>query len=110
MVPKKYHADLNEMFEESEYFITKTMSKRAAEELGRYTTKIDFRERLSALSNIRTLIIRGEEDTAVKLKDMELLNILIKDSKLIGIPDATHYVFVEKPDEFNRVIVDFFRE
>ncbi len=39
IIPEKYHLEFEKIARESEYFLKKTVSKRAAEELGRYATR-----------------------------------------------------------------------
>jgi 3-oxoadipate enol-lactonase len=56
-----------------------------------------------------TLLIIGSEDGGVSLSSMQDIQQLIPGSKLEVIEGAGHMVYVEKPDEFNRILTSFFR-
>lgn len=55
----------------------------------------------SEISNIKqpTLLIWGENDSETPLSDANMMNKLIKDSKLIIIPGAGHFVYNDAFDE-----------
>lgn len=55
----------------------------------------------------QTLVVSGENDSTVPLQDQIKLVKGIKDAKHVIISKAGHAVTVEKPDEFNRVLIDF---
>ena len=63
------------------------------------------------LKNIRneTLIIWGDRDKAYNFNQVETLNDNIPNSDLKIIKGCSHNVHLEKPDEFNKVVVDFLR-
>ena len=63
------------------------------------------------LQNIRneTLIIWGDRDKAYNFNQVETLNDNIPNSDLKIIKGCSHNVHLEKPDEFNKVVVDFLR-
>lgn|GEM_PF-2062920 len=107
-IPNKYHPAISRIIESCEYEFKNTMSKKAAEEIGKYTTEIDFRPLLKGLDT-ETLIIIGEKDRVIKLKDMRLLNRLLPNSRLWIAPEATHYALVEIPDKFCQAVVDFLK-
>ncbi len=67
---------------------------------------------LDRLNEIRvpTLIIHGREDKAVPLRWAEEAHKRIAGSKLVVIDNAGHWPQREKPEEFNRVLVEFLRE
>lgn len=54
-----------------------------------------------------TLIISATEDILTPEKYGEYLNLKIRNSKLHVIKDAGHFMMQEKPDEFNRVLIEF---
>ena len=64
------------------------------------------------LSEIKapTLIIVGEEDILIPTKYSRLLNEGIKGSRLAIIKGAGHAPSIEKPDEFNRIVLTFLLE
>ncbi len=54
-----------------------------------------------------TLIISATEDILTPVKYGEYLNYRIQGSKLHVIKNAGHFMMQEKPDEFNRVLLNF---
>ena len=63
------------------------------------------------LQNIKneTLIIWGDQDKAYNFSQVETLNNNIPNSDLKIIKGCSHNVHLEKPDEFNKIVVDFLR-
>ncbi|HEX9665585.1 MAG TPA: alpha/beta fold hydrolase [Thermodesulfobacteriota bacterium] len=64
------------------------------------------------LSEIKapTLIIVGEEDILIPMKYSKLLNDGIKGSRLVIMKGSGHVPSIEKPEEFNRIVLNFLRE
>jgi pimeloyl-ACP methyl ester carboxylesterase len=56
---------------------------------------------------VPTLIISATEDILAPVKYGEYLNLKIRNSKLQVIKDAGHFMMQEKPDEFNRILIQF---
>jgi len=56
---------------------------------------------------VPTLIVVGDEDTPEILEIADTLEQGIADAKKVVIPGAAHHPNMEKPEEFNRVVVDF---
>jgi pimeloyl-ACP methyl ester carboxylesterase len=54
-----------------------------------------------------TLLIRGSADAAVPLPQVKRAHELIKGSELYIMQDCRHWPQGEKPEEFNRVVLDF---
>jgi pimeloyl-ACP methyl ester carboxylesterase len=54
-----------------------------------------------------TLIVWGRQDSTNALELGETTRRLIPGSKLVVIEDCNHFVPTEKPDEFNRALVEF---
>lgn len=71
--------------------------------------KHDINERLSEIK-APTLIIVGEEDILIPIKYSKILNDKIRGSKLIIIKDCGHVPSIEKPEEFNRIVLDFLKD
>jgi pimeloyl-ACP methyl ester carboxylesterase len=63
------------------------------------------------LKNItnETLIVWGDQDKAYNFNQVETLNNNIPNSNLKIIKGCSHNVHLEKPDEFNKIVVDFLR-
>lgn len=57
-----------------------------------------------------TLILHGDNDRAVPTKNGELLAERISTSKLKIIEDASHFVIIEKYEEFNNEVMNFIDE
>jgi 3-oxoadipate enol-lactonase len=58
---------------------------------------------------IPTLILVGEQDALTTPRLMGLMARCIPHAQFIKIPGAGHSVYFEKPEEFNRVLMDFLR-
>ena len=74
------------------------------------TFKIVVKENLASelpLVKAPSLVIWGEKDTETPLKYGEKIARLIPAAKLSVIKNAGHHVFLEKPDEFIKVIKKF---
>src|SRR5260370_9548497 len=68
----------------------------------------DYSADLSAIS-VPTLIIAGREDVIRKPDDAELIHRGITKSVLDVIDNARHFMNIEQPDLFNRVVANFLR-
>lgn len=53
------------------------------------------------------LILDGEEEEAIDLNQTKLISLLIPGSELILMPGTGHFAFLEKPDEFNQIVLDY---
>ena len=64
------------------------------------------------LSEIRvpTLVIVGEEDQPDALASADALASGIAGARKAAIPDAAHLPSMERPAEFNRIVLDFIRD
>jgi 3-oxoadipate enol-lactonase len=54
-----------------------------------------------------TLLLVGEEDVLTPANTMELMAHRIPHARFVKISDAGHSVYFERPDEFNRIVLDF---
>ena len=65
--------------------------------------------RLAAMAADRppTLLIWGEQERAVPLETGRTAHAMLNGSELAVISDASHAPYFERPDEFNRVLLDF---
>jgi len=57
--------------------------------------------------NLPSLIIVGADDKLMPPKLSQYLSAQIKDSRLEIIPDSGHFLMLEKPEELNRLILEF---
>ena len=71
--------------------------------------KHDTIDRLSEITH-PTLVMTGTEDTLVAPANSGMIAERISGARLIEFEDTGHVFFTEKPDEVNRVLIDFFRE
>ena len=64
---------------------------------------------VDALKNIKnkTLIIWGDQDKAYNYNQVETLNNNIPDSELRILEGCSHNTHLERPDEFNKIVVEF---
>ena len=57
--------------------------------------------------NLPTLIILGELDVPEMFSIVELLQNEISGAQKVIMPGTTHLPNMEKPAEFNRIVIDF---
>ena len=67
---------------------------------------------LKDLKNIsaNTLIIWGDKDRSYNFKQVEILNQNIQKSELKIFKGCAHNVHLERPEEFNRTILDYLKK
>lgn len=73
---------------------------------GRELMKTNLEHKLTAIQ-APTLIIWGEHDTIVPLALGQRLHQQLVDSRFVVIRGAVHVPMWEKPDEFNRIVLEF---
>jgi pimeloyl-ACP methyl ester carboxylesterase len=71
--------------------------------------EFDIMERVGQIS-LPTLILVGEDDRLTPVKYSRFLHDGIRGSKLEVIAGAGHMAMVEKPEEFNKLLAEFFAE
>jgi pimeloyl-ACP methyl ester carboxylesterase len=69
----------------------------------------DFRDRLSEVK-VPTLIVWGERDSIIPIRDADHFERLIEDSRKVVMKDCGHIPMAERPDAFNRVVTEFLAE
>ncbi len=69
----------------------------------------DFRDRLHEIV-CPTLIVWGERDQVVTVRDAAVYAELIPGSRKIILPDTGHLAMVERPDVFNALLNEFLEE
>jgi proline iminopeptidase len=70
--------------------------------------KYDLREELTKV-RVPVLVLHGEEDMFAAKASREYTD-LFPNGKLLMIPEATHFPFVEKPEEFGRIVGEFLKK
>lgn len=71
--------------------------------------RIDLRPRLQQV-RVPTLVVGASRDTLVAPAQSELAALAIPQSRYAVIEDSGHCPMLERPEEFNRVVVDFLGE
>jgi pimeloyl-ACP methyl ester carboxylesterase len=69
----------------------------------------DFRDRLPEVK-VPTLIVWGEKDSIIPVRDADEFERLIEDSRKIVMKDTGHIPMAERPVAFNDLLVDFLAE
>jgi pimeloyl-ACP methyl ester carboxylesterase len=72
-------------------------------------TDYPIRERLPEIA-CPTLIVWGREDKLVPVRDADTFEELIPDSRKVVFDDTGHVAMLERPDRFNRLLLDFLAE
>lgn len=70
------------------------------------STTFDVEEKISSLS-CPALIIQGDSDLVVPPKNAELLHEKIANSQLVMIEGGQHWSFIERYEEFNKIVLAF---
>jgi len=82
------------------------MDLKAAEELMLAFSKVDFTAELKKIT-VPTLVLVGELDILKSRKYAEIITHEIHGSELVVIPHGGHAICMEKPGEFNDVVLGF---
>jgi pimeloyl-ACP methyl ester carboxylesterase len=69
----------------------------------------DYRQRLPEIE-APTLVVHGDDDGLVPVRDAEEFARLIPDSRLLVFEDTAHMPMLERPAPFNRALLDFIGE
>ena len=69
----------------------------------------DFRDRLPEVK-VPTLIVWGEKDSIIPVRDADEFERLIEDSRKVVMKDTGHIPMAERPQAFNDVLVEFLAE
>lgn len=75
----------------------------------RASLEYDFRDRLPEVK-VPTLIVWGEKDSIIPVRDADEFERLIEDSRKIVMKDTGHIPMAERPNAFNDVLVEFLAE
>jgi pimeloyl-ACP methyl ester carboxylesterase len=69
----------------------------------------DFRDRLPEVK-VPTLIVWGEKDSIIPVRDADEFERLIEDSRKVVMKDTGHIPMAERPNVFNDLLLDFLAE
>jgi pimeloyl-ACP methyl ester carboxylesterase len=75
----------------------------------RATLDYDFRDRLPEIRQ-PTLVVWGEQDSIIPVKDAHEFERLISDSRKVVMKDTGHVPMAERPGTFNDLIMEFLAE
>jgi pimeloyl-ACP methyl ester carboxylesterase len=75
----------------------------------RASLEYDFRDRLPEVK-VPTLIVWGEKDSIIPVRDADEFERLIEDSRKLVMKDTGHIPMAERPVTFNDVLVEFLAE
>ncbi len=112
MLPKLLSAKTREgggeVFERVRAMMLGTSPEGAAASLRAMALRRDQTDLLPSI-NVPTLIVVGSEDAVTPPADAEAMRAKIEGSRLVIIEGAGHLSNVERPEAFNRVLVEFLR-
>jgi pimeloyl-ACP methyl ester carboxylesterase len=75
----------------------------------RASLEYDFRDRLPEI-RVPTLIVWGEKDSIIPVKDANEFERLIPDSRKVVMKDTGHIAMAERPETFNALMLEFLAE
>jgi pimeloyl-ACP methyl ester carboxylesterase len=75
----------------------------------RASLEYDFRDRLPEVK-VPTLIVWGEKDSIIPVRDADEFERLIEDSRKVVMKDTGHVPMAERPQAFNDVLSEFLAE
>jgi pimeloyl-ACP methyl ester carboxylesterase len=75
----------------------------------RAAIEYDFRERLPEI-RCPTLIVWGENDSIIPVRDAQEFERLIPDSRKVVMRETGHVPMAERPEAFNEVLIEFLAE
>jgi pimeloyl-ACP methyl ester carboxylesterase len=87
----------------------KGAGKRGFDDALRACLEYDFRDRLPEIRQ-PTLIVWGEKDSIIPVKDAQEFERLIPDSRKVVMTDTGHIPMAERPQAFNDLMMDFLVE
>ena len=87
-------------------FSSEVNSPRAVINLAKASMKHNLTNRISQIKS-PTLIIAGAEDILIPPRYSKILNEELENSELVIIKDCAHVPPIEKPAEFNSLVLDF---
>jgi len=72
-----------------------------------WATQPDYKPDQLATIKSPVAISDGEHDEAIRLEHNDEMAKAVPGSKLVILPDVSHFAFWQKPDEFNKAVLDF---
>ena len=75
-----------------------------------WATQPDYKPEQLATIKVPVTIADGEHDEAIRQEHNKEMADLIPGAKLNIIPGASHFAFLQKPDEFNAAVLTFLKE
>jgi pimeloyl-ACP methyl ester carboxylesterase len=87
----------------------KGVPKAGFDDALRASLDYDFRERLPDVT-VPTLIVWGEKDAVIPVRDANAFERLIPDSRKVVMRDTGHIPMAERPEAFNDLLMEFLAE
>ena len=87
----------------------KGVGKPGFDDALRASLEYDFRERLPEVK-VPTLIVWGEKDAIIPVRDADEFERLISDSRKVVMLDTGHVPMAERPQAFNDLLMEFLAE
>ena len=69
-----------------------------------WATTVDIEQRIRP----RTLFIGARDDVVIPLDDIESMRAYVDDLEIVMLAPCGHWTQQERPDDVNRLLVDFF--
>jgi 3-oxoadipate enol-lactonase len=85
----------------------KTCSLQGYKLLADTIRNYDYTDELHTFPIEGCLIVAGTEDTAVSVESLEFIASYIQGSKMVKMPGAGHLPPMHKPEEFNKLLMEF---
>ncbi len=95
-----------ELIKSMKEFSSEINTPEAVINLAKASMNHDLRSHISKIKS-PTLIIAGQEDILIPPKYSRMLSEEIENSELVIIQDCAHVPPIEKPEEFNSIVLDF---
>jgi len=89
--------------------LMKGAGKEGFDDAFRACLEYDFRERLGDIRS-PTLVVWGENDSVLSVKDAQEFERLIPDSRKVVMEDTGHIPMLERPNAFNELLMGFLSE
>lgn len=106
---ESFIANNQELITNMKEFSSQINSPRAVINLAKASIKHDLKDKVAEIKS-PTLIIAGEEDILIPPRYSKMLNEQIENSELAIIKDCAHVPPIEKPDEFNSIVLEFLKK
>lgn len=98
--------------EHTKIYLKSIMDKQSSTAMASALRGMGQREDLSSVlakTSLPVLIISGSDDVVISPKQSDAMHALASNSKLVMIEGAGHLASLERPDSWNKAVVDYFQ-